>query len=161
MSSPFGKATRRLRVDRPQVEAPRGVQPSGTNRPSSSSSIPRSGPYRRGLATVALCGPEGAAEPPRGNAPSWSAAMAGEAHPVPSRTRKLSPRAPMVLRSQSVGEQDAADQLGAFSVSRSHREIGGAAFLFFELALRLFWRCGVAFCPHCPISLIRRPLSRL
>ena len=49
------------------------------------------------------------------NAPSWSAAMAGEAHPVPSRTRKLSPRAPMVLRSQSVGEQDAADQPGAFS----------------------------------------------
>ena len=103
----------------------------------------------------------------------------------------------MVLRSQSVGEQDAADQLGAFSVSRSHREIGGAAFLsrispgyrlgagvriaafevrkderhefkrqalrseIEELALRLFWRCGVAFCLHCPISLIRRPLSWL
>ena len=41
--------------------------------------------------------------------------MAGEAHPVPFRTRKLSPRAPMVLRSQSVGEQDVADQQGAFS----------------------------------------------
>lgn len=41
--------------------------------------------------------------------------MAGEAHPVPFRTRKLSPPAPMVLRSQSVGEQGAADQRGAFA----------------------------------------------
>lgn len=44
--------------------------------------------------------------------------MAGEVHPVPSRTRKLSPPAPMVLRSQSVGEQDVADQRGAFSRGR-------------------------------------------
>ena len=66
---------------------------------------------------VALCGPQGTAEPapePK-NAPSWSATMAGEAHLVPFRTQKLSPRAPMVLRSESVGEQDVADQLGAFS----------------------------------------------
>ena len=41
--------------------------------------------------------------------------MAGEAHPVPSRTRKLSPRAPMVLRGKPVGEQDVADQRRAFS----------------------------------------------
>ena len=40
--------------------------------------------------------------------------MAGEAHPVPFRTRKLSPRAPMVLRGKPVGEQDVADQRGAF-----------------------------------------------
>ena len=33
------------------------------------------------------------------NAPRWSATMAGEVHPVPFRTRKLSPLAPMVLRS--------------------------------------------------------------
>ena len=44
--------------------------------------------------------------------------MAGEVHPVPSRTRKLSPPAPMVLRSQSVGEQDVADQRGAFLCRR-------------------------------------------
>ena len=44
--------------------------------------------------------------------------MAGEVHPVPFRTRKLSPLAPMVLRSKSVGEQDVADQRGAFAVSR-------------------------------------------
>lgn len=43
--------------------------------------------------------------------------MAGEAHPVPSRTRKLSPRAPMVLRGKPVGEQDVADQRRAFSFS--------------------------------------------
>ncbi len=44
--------------------------------------------------------------------------MAGEAHPVPSRTRKLSPRAPIVLRSKSVGEQDAAGHQGAFCQGR-------------------------------------------
>lgn len=44
--------------------------------------------------------------------------MAGEAHPVPSRTRKLSPRAPMVLRRKSVGEQDAAGHQGAFCQGR-------------------------------------------
>lgn len=44
--------------------------------------------------------------------------MAGEVHPVPFRTRKLSPPAPMVLRRKSVGEQDVADQRGAFPVPR-------------------------------------------
>ena len=46
--------------------------------------------------------------------------MAGEAHPVPCRTRKLSPRAPMVLRSESVGEQVAADQRGTFAGAAGH-----------------------------------------
>ena len=75
---------------------------------------------------VALCGPQGTAEPapePK-NAPSWSATMAGEAHLVPFRTQKLSPRAPMVLRSESVGEQDVADQLGAFSRLWAPRRAG-------------------------------------
>ena len=67
-----------------------------------------------------LCGPQGTErEAPQENAPCWPAAMAGEAHPVPSRTRKLSPLAPMVLRSESVGEQDAAAQQGAFSMCRA------------------------------------------
>ena len=39
-----------------------------------------------------------------------SAAMAGGARPDPFRTRKLSRRAPMVLRGQPVGEQGAADR---------------------------------------------------
>ena len=118
MSSPSGKAPRRPRGDRLQVQAPRGAQPSSTNRPSSSLRVRPSGPVRSssgGVVRVALCGPEGtASRTPEPNAPRWSAAMAGEAHLVPSRTQKLSPRAPMVLRSQSVGEQDAADQRGAF-----------------------------------------------
>ncbi len=43
--------------------------------------------------------------------------MAGEVHPVPFRTRKLSPPAPMVLRGQPVGEQVAADRRRAFAVT--------------------------------------------
>ena len=57
-------------------------------------------PSVRGLA--ALCGPQGTGRRPgplQPNAPRWSATMAGEVHPVPFRTRKLSPLAPMVLRS--------------------------------------------------------------
>ena len=70
----------------------------------------------------ALCGPQGTAGPPRRqNAPRRPAAMAGEAHPVPSRTRKLSPRAPIVLRVQPVGDQDAAGRLGAFSPGGAQR----------------------------------------
>ena len=55
--------------------------------------------------------------------------MAGEAHPVPCRTRKLSPRAPMVLRSESVGEQVAADQRGTFAGAAGHCP-GAPAFLY-------------------------------
>ena len=51
--------------------------------------------------------------------------MAGEVHPVPFRTRKLSPPAPMVLRSKSVGEQDVADQRGAFSCAEGGRPHAG------------------------------------
>jgi hypothetical protein len=67
------------------------------------------------------------ARPRGGNAPRWSAAMAGEAHPVPFRTRKLSPRAPMVLRGKPVGEQGAADQRGAFAVRGPGRGQPGRA----------------------------------
>ena len=54
--------------------------------------------------------------------------MAGEAHLVPFRTQKLSPRAPMVLRSKSVGEQDVADQQGAF-LCREELTFVGSSFL--------------------------------
>ena len=64
--------------------------------------------------------------PRRQNAPRRPAAMAGEAHPVPSRTRKLSPRAPIVLRVQPVGDQDAAGRLGAFSPQEGPRAERGA-----------------------------------
>ena len=64
----------------------------------------------------ALCGPQGTDG--HMNALCRPAAMAGEAHLVPFRTQKLSPRAPMVLRSESVGEQDAAGQQRAFVPER-------------------------------------------
>lgn len=67
-----------------------------------------------------LCGPQGTRKSPleRGrhshrlktSAAHRSAAMAGGARPDPFRTRKLSRRAPMVLRGQPVGEQGAADR---------------------------------------------------
>ena len=51
--------------------------------------------------------------------------MAGGARPDPFRTRKLSRRAPMVLRGQPVGEQGAADRWTALDPFRAGR--GGAA----------------------------------
>ena len=108
----------------------RQPQPSGTNRPSSYPSHPR------GRSCMCLAGAtqvdqgtrsvELAVRPPghaegtlkRGrhshrletSAAHRSAAMAGGARPDPFRTRKLSRRAPMVLRGQPVGEQGAADR---------------------------------------------------
>ena len=64
----------------------------------------------------ALCGPQGTDG--HMNALCRPAAMAGEAHLAPFRTQKLSPRAPMVLRRESVGEQDAAGQQRAFVPER-------------------------------------------
>ena len=79
--------------------------------------------------------------------------MAGEVHPVPFRTRKLSPPAPMVLRSKSVGEQDVADQRGAFSRSEGGRPRAGPP----PFAVRGPWHaaasglCPVA-SPSCPAA---------
>ena len=108
----------------------RQPQPSGTNRPSSYPSHPRgrSCMCLAGATQVeegwdplsSLCGPQGTrrGSPSRGrqsrrletSAAHRSAAMAGGARPDPFRTRKLSRRAPMVLRGQPVGEQGAADR---------------------------------------------------
>ena len=56
-----------------------------------------------------------------------SAAMAGGARPDPFRTRKLSRRAPMVLRGQPVGEQGAADRWTALDPYQAGSGAGGAA----------------------------------
>ena len=56
-----------------------------------------------------------------------SAAMAGGARPDPFRTRKLSRRAPMVLRGQPVGEQGAADRWTALDPHPGGLGRGGAA----------------------------------
>ena len=109
----------------------RQPQPSGTNRPSSYPSHPRGRscmclagatqvddgyPVRR--ARCAAPRARGGVPLQRGrhshrlktSAAHRSAAMAGGARPDPFRTRKLSRRAPMVLRGQPVGEQGAADR---------------------------------------------------
>ena len=62
--------------------------------------------------------------------------MAGEAHLVPFRTQKLSPRAPMVLRSKSVGEQDVADQQGAFLCREDLTFVGSSFWLLQHLFSR-------------------------
>ena len=73
----------------------------------------------------ALCGPEGTRGPspaPAGAA-HRSAAMAGGVRPDPFRTRKLSPRAPIVLRGQPVGGQGAADRWTAPSRARKNESL--------------------------------------
>ena len=75
--------------------------------------------------------------------------MAGEVHPVPFRTRKLSPPAPMVLRSKSVGEQDVADQRGAFSCAEGGRPRRAAPF-----AVRGPWNAAAS--GLCPVASLRR-----
>lgn len=95
-----------------------------------------------------LCGPQGTrrGSPSRGrhsrrlktSAAHRSAAMAGGARPDPFRTRKLSRRAPMVLRGQPVGEQGAADrwtaldpyQAGSGAGAPRGHPLRGAPFLF-------------------------------
>ena len=110
----------------------RQPQPSGTNRPSSYPSHPRgrscmclAGATHLRSKTDTVRRARCAAPRARGDHPlergrhshrlktsaaHRSAAMAGGARPDPFRTRKLSRRAPMVLRGQPVGEQGAADR---------------------------------------------------
>ena len=140
----------------------RQPQPSGTNRPSSYPSHPR------GRSRMCLAGAtqvdqgtrsvELAVRPPghaegtlkRGrhshrletSAAHRSAAMAGGARPDPFRTRKLSRRAPMVLRGQPVGEQGAADRWTALDPHPAGSGAGaprgipprGAPFLFLPVS---------------------------
>ena len=140
----------------------RQPQPSGTNRPSSYPSHPR------GRSCMCLAGAtqvdqgtrsvELAVRPP-GHAErfpfAWeaisssstsaahrSAAMAGGARPDPFRTRKLSRRAPMVLRGRPVGEQGAADRWTALDPHPAGSGAGaprgiplrGAPFLFLPVS---------------------------
>ena len=108
------------------MQGRRRPQPSGTNSPSSSSSRylaraarPHGVRSPTGTSKIRFLAvrPPGHARHPRvrGNAAHRSAAMAGGARPDPFRTRKLSRRAPMVLRGKPVGEQGAADRWTAFA----------------------------------------------
>ena len=51
----------------------------------------------------------------------------GGDHPVPSRTRQLSPPSPRVLRGQPAGGQDVALAQGVCRIMTLHFDIGGAA----------------------------------
>ena len=128
----------------------RQPQPSGTNRPSSYPSHPRGrcfhvlGGCNSTQVDQDIRSGELAVRPPghaEGHPLAWearnrhktsaahrSAAMAGGARPDPFRTRKLSRRAPMVLRGKPVGEQGAADRwtaLDPFSRARARGRRGG------------------------------------
>jgi hypothetical protein len=149
MSPPSGKAPGRTPGDRPQVQAWRHVQPSGTNRPSPYPHLPREG-ARRGAGprkdagarcARARCAPASSPDsavrlpgrrPGRlpGQPPARPAAMEEGTHPDPSRTRKLSPPSPMVLRRKAVGEQDAAGLAGGFSTPREGRCMPAAGRFF-------------------------------
>ena len=93
------------RVDRPQVEAQRCVEPSGTNCPRACAAPPsgaRAHPPPRGAAGGPVCGtsrrpdPKPPFLPPPGRRRTRGGYCAG-AHLFPFRTEKLSPAAPMIL----------------------------------------------------------------
>ena len=116
------------------MQAGRPAQPSAADSPSSSH--PRKGfceasrAFRFLRCTAARVAPEGVPgqahiHEPRGSAPRERDHRGGD-HPVPSRTRQLSPPSPRVLQRQAAGGQGVALAEGAFLYMRAPRAPGGA-----------------------------------
>ena len=104
------------------MQARRRAQPSGTNSPSSSHPRLKAPSAMRDLLPCPPCGRQGRPgqgflagfiERPRGSAPRERDHRGGD-HPVPSRTRQLSPPSPRVLQRKAAGGQGVALAEGAF-----------------------------------------------
>ena len=117
------------------MQAGRPAQPSAADSPSSSH--PRKGfceasrAFRFLRCTAARVAPEGVpgqahVHEPRGSAPRERDHRGGD-HPVPSRTRQLSPPSPRVLQRQAAGGQGVALAEGAFLCARAAERPAGPA----------------------------------
>ena len=105
------------------MQARRRAQPSGTNSPSSSHPRWKAPSAMRDLLSVPAMRPPGSPRrrgswqapyhEPRGSAPRERDHRGGD-HPVPSRTRQLSPPSPRVLQREAAGGQGVALAEGAF-----------------------------------------------
>ena len=111
------------------MQARRRAQPSGTNSPSSSHPRLKAPSAMRDLLPCPPCGRQGRPgqgflagfiERPRGSAPRERDHRGGD-HPVPSRTRQLSPPSPRVLQREAAGGQGVALAEGAFLHARARR----------------------------------------
>ena len=116
-------------VDRPQLQALRGAQASGTNRPSSSSyPCIRERSVRTRAMQPSGCGTDKRIESLQGTAPCERDHGEGD-HPTPSRTRQLSPSSPKVLRFRPWEDRTSRSQ-GAFSMpERDTRPRSGPFFV--------------------------------
>ena len=117
------------------MQAGRPAQPSAADSPSSSH--PRKGfceasrAFRFLRCTAARVAPEGVPgqahnHEPRGSAPRERDHRGGD-HPVPSRTRQLSPPSPRVLQRKAAGGQGVALAEGAFLLRGRPRRPAGPA----------------------------------
>ena len=114
------------------MQARRRAQPSGTNSPSSShprlKHRARCVIFFRARHAAARVAPtrgtwQARIHEPRGSAPRERDHRGGD-HPVPSRTRQLSPPSPRVLQREAAGGQGVALAEGAFLVARAARAEG-------------------------------------